>query len=302
MEEKDKIKINLKILILLVIVIIAIVITVIMIFYNNFQRNSTDLAQITNTQNNSNKKYTKDLSKYSYYELVDMKDAGEEIDESELKKAFKRDFNKDENTIHYDLMKKYNYNEEIFLKYYFESVEWGDVPNYLIKECNYGDKLGKYNEPIVYKMAMIKDYLYQAPYDGPVIDAEELKLMEMKLLQEKRQWAEASGDESYATEEVYETLNGISIKNGNCKSKKAYENNSRVKKLKITINDTEKHIIELEDTMEVQLFDINYRQDDITKPMIVKFEVLETYEGLVSNDVYIHEIGFGADSYGFGGR
>ena len=73
----------------------------------------------------------------------------------------------------------------------------------------------------------------------------------------------------------------------NCESEEAYINNARAKKIQVTINNETVKIFELKDTKEVQLFDLNYKQTDISKPINVKIEVLEIYEGKETNDVYI---------------
>lgn len=296
-----------KIKMIIILIIITAIIILLVIWCNKYKENSNSSEKVVNSQNNinvdqnnSNNEFTKDLSNYSYYELLGMNNSGEEIDESDLIKAFKRDFNKDENSIMYSLMKN-DYDEEIFLKYYSEGIEKGDIPNYPIIECNYENNLGKYTKPIIFTMAMVKDYLYNYPSDSDSrIDTKELRKFEKALREEKKERIE-SGFDLNSTKEIYESLNGISIKNGNCKSEDSYKNNSRAKKLQVTINNKEKHIIELEDTMEVQFFDLNYKQYDIGTPITVKIELLEKYEGLVSDDVYIHEIGVGINSYGFGG-
>ena len=85
---------------------------------------------------------------------------------------------------------------------------------------------------------------------------------------------------------VYEELHGFSIMNGNCESEEAYINNARAKKIQVTINNETVKTFELKDTKEVQLFDLNYTQTDISKPINVKIEVLEIYEGKETNNLY----------------
>ena len=97
-------------------------------------------------------------------------------------------------------------------------------------------------------------------------------------------------------------LNGISIMNGNNNSEEDYNNNARAKKIKVTVNNDKSYTFELKDTNKPQVFDIGVEQEDISKVMNVTIEVLETYKGLVSNDVYINEIGFGISTGGLGAR
>lgn len=77
-------------------------------------------------------------------------------------------------------------------------------------------------------------------------------------------------------------LTGIFIVNGYATSKELYQKNSRVKKLKLMIDDKVEYILELEDTMKPQVFDIEYMQEpnsDELKPIKTEFEILEVYEG-----------------------
>lgn len=48
--------------------------------------------------------------------------------------------------------------------------------------------------------------------------------------------------------------------------------------------------------MEAQYIDLQYIQEDISKPVEISVEVLETYAGNVSNDIYIADIQFGISS------
>jgi len=93
----------------------------------------------------------------------------------------------------------------------------------------------------------------------------------------------------------------IIVVNGYVKSKTAYWNNSRVKKLKVYLNDKSYAILNLEDKIANQGFKVepignNDREDwDVlkTKPdWTLKFEILEVYKGLKYDDVAISEIYF----------
>lgn len=85
-------------------------------------------------------------------------------------------------------------------------------------------------------------------------------------------------------------LTGFYIVNGYAKNEKLFKANSRVKKLKLTIDETREYILELEDTMNPQLFDIEYEQEpDFDKLNAVKaeFEILEVYKGEKYEDTVI---------------
>jgi len=101
----------------------------------------------------------------------------------------------------------------------------------------------------------------------------------------------------------YSEINQIAIINGYAKDDTLWENNNRVKKLKLTIDDTNQFILELEDTKDLQLFDINYKNDNITKKINMKFEILEVYQGEKYDDTCITSIYLsGGSNVKWGGR
>ena len=93
----------------------------------------------------------------------------------------------------------------------------------------------------------------------------------------------------------------IIVVNGYVKSETAYRNNSRVKKLKVYLNDKPYAILNLEDKIANQGFKVdpigNSDREDgdalKTKPdWTLKFEILEVYKGLKYDDTVISEIYF----------
>lgn len=93
----------------------------------------------------------------------------------------------------------------------------------------------------------------------------------------------------------------IIIVNGHVKSQLAWENNSRVKKLKVYINDEPYANFNLQDTRSAQTFEVNPigyedRQNldamKVEPDWTIKFEILEVYKGLKYDDVVISEIYF----------
>lgn len=77
----------------------------------------------------------------------------------------------------------------------------------------------------------------------------------------------------------YNKINQIAIINGYAKTDELWKNNGRVKKLKVTVDNKEEYILELEDTKDLQLFDLSYKNDSIKKKINFKFEILEVYSG-----------------------
>lgn len=93
----------------------------------------------------------------------------------------------------------------------------------------------------------------------------------------------------------------IIVVNGYVKNKSAWENNSRVKKLKVYIDDKPYAILNLKDIRSSQTFEVepigNAERDNmdelIAKPdWTLKFEILDVYKGRKYDDVAISEIYF----------
>lgn len=103
----------------------------------------------------------------------------------------------------------------------------------------------------------------------------------------------------------------IIVVNGYVKSKAAWENNARVKKLKLYINDKPYAILNLKDVYAEQRFDVepigNSNRDDYdllraSPQWSLKFEIMEVYKGKKYDDVAITEIYFdGLDILCFAG-
>lgn len=106
------------------------------------------------------------------------------------------------------------------------------------------------------------------------------------------------------------SLNRILIMNGYNYSKESYNEHGRAKKIKVTVNEKE-YYLDLADTPECQIFDINYKTNEIFKPLNVTIEVLEKYTGtsrtknsysyVVDEEVYISDIQFDVDASVFAG-
>lgn len=96
-------------------------------------------------------------------------------------------------------------------------------------------------------------------------------------------------------------VTSIIIVNGYVKSQAAWENNSRVKKLKVYLNDKPYAIFHLEDIRGEQHFSVpaignedrgNWEELQKMPNWTLKFEILEVYKGLKYDDVAISEIYF----------
>lgn len=105
----------------------------------------------------------------------------------------------------------------------------------------------------------------------------------------------------YTFEGASPRITEIIIVNGYVKSEAAYRNNSRVKKLKVYLNDKPYAILNLEDKIANQGFEVepigngNRENRDALKNQpnwTLKFEILEVYKGLKYDDTAISEIYF----------
>ncbi len=87
----------------------------------------------------------------------------------------------------------------------------------------------------------------------------------------------------------------INVVNGYVKSQIAWENNSRVKKLKMYIDEKPFVILNLQDIRGIQSFKFEPIGRDVPKDQIdwtMKFEIIEVYKGKKYDDVVISEIFF----------
>lgn len=101
----------------------------------------------------------------------------------------------------------------------------------------------------------------------------------------------------------YSEVKQVAIINGYAKDDTLWKNNGRVKKLKLTIDDKEEYILELDDSKELQLFDINYKNGDITKKINLKFEILDVYSGEKYEDTCLTSLYLvGGSNVNWGGR
>ncbi|MBQ7668771.1 MAG: copper amine oxidase N-terminal domain-containing protein [Clostridia bacterium] len=159
---------------------------------------------------------------------------------------------------------------------YCEKLEWSLYP-----EWNAGDAKFSVDEVGI----ALEKWLLKANKSGDVPDSE---------------W-------SYATEatldKFHNKLEGFYIINGYAKDDELWKNNNRVKTLKLTIDGKEEYILELEDSKALQVFDINYTNNDISVPIMAEFEILDVYKGDKYDDTVLTTLKpFGSSNISWGGR
>jgi hypothetical protein len=97
----------------------------------------------------------------------------------------------------------------------------------------------------------------------------------------------------YYFEALSPRITEIRVYNGYFKSEKAWEDNSRVKKFKLYINNKPYAILELQNTRAVQKFKVEPLQSKVkNKDLVLKFEIFEVFEGKKWDDVAVSEINF----------
>ena len=87
-------------------------------------------------------------------------------------------------------------------------------------------------------------------------------------------------------------INRILLANGYKKNKQIWENNSRIKQLKVYLNDKPYAILNLLDSFEIQTIDIGEIKFPANKETKLKFEITQVYEGIKYKDTAISRLMF----------
>ena len=202
-----------------------------------------------------------------------------------------------------------------------------DGTRYVLIESNYeqydffgGDNqndkiiLEKFDKPIEIKIGIANTiFMQQLDLEMTVLDengnVKERKeptieeVLEYQNKQLKDNWdLHYHGEDGRTYNDLFVKITGMTVMNGNNTTDEDYNNFARAKKIKVTFNNEKEEIINLQDSKEAQFIDLEYMQQDISKPINIKVEVLETYEGLTSQDTYIADIQFGITSNILQGR
>ncbi|MGB1314756.1 MAG: NADase-type glycan-binding domain-containing protein [Chitinophagales bacterium] len=189
----------------------------------------------------------------------------------------------------YELLEKKNLTEnekldlDILLKKYGEVVE--SVWDIINMECNWYCGGGSYKVTSSSSLDSTKNNKYFAKQAND--------------LDYRTAWVEGKEDSGigeyieYYFKNNSPRITSIIISNGYFKSDNAWQNNNRVKALKLHINNVPTAILHLKDSKTDQAFEIDTlgRNEDGTE-LILKFEILEIYKGLKYDDTAITEIYF----------
>ena len=113
------------------------------------------------------------------------------------------------------------------------------------------------------------------------------------------------------TEYIYEsnideyknTISKIVVINGYAKSEELWRNNNRIKMLKLIIDDNYEYEMHLEDTRDIQVFDINYTNETIRKPIKIRAIIYDVYKGEKYDDTCLTSFKlYGGSNVNWGGR
>jgi len=209
----------------------------------------------------------------------------------------------------YSLSKKYSKSDESpFTKDYLSHLYIGDNTRIVDIESNYkqyeydsddefinGYKIEKYTDIISYKIA---DF-YEAFY----LDPENNTLEERNFYQYFTIISDHI-DPEYKSKlpvdmNLYREVPYMLVVNGNNTSEQDFKNNARAKKIKVVIDGICDYTFELEDTNAVQVLKLDYmdlKEPSLKHPISATVEVLETYAGEQTNDVYISDVQFAITS------
>lgn len=167
-------------------------------------------------------------------------------------------------------------------------IDWtSNYARYCYPNNEKNDLSSRYSKKITYDIAVFNEMYYDGYYS-----LETCVKNQYDRLVVKKDYKHYKN----VPENFYFTIPNMFIMNGNNENEEEYKNNSRAKKIKVTINKEKEYTIELKDTNKVQVFDLGYKQDNIEKPVNIEVEVLDTYKGEKTEDTYISDIQFGIES------
>ena len=209
----------------------------------------------------------------------------------------------------YSLSKKYPTSTECpFTEDFLSHLYIGNSTRIVDTESNYkqyeydsddefinGYNIEKYTDIISYKIADFFEAFY--------LDPENNTLEESNLYQYFTIKSEHLNPEYKSRLPVdmnlYREIPYMLVMNGKNTSEQDFKNNARAKKINVLIDGIAEYTFELEDTNAVQVFELNYmdlKEPSLKHPISIKVEVLETYSGEQTNDVYISDIQFAIKS------
>lgn len=302
MEKKKTIKIRFTVAIIIIeLVFLISMMTVYYIYHlaDNKKRTNNSIMALNNEERKENIKIENDITKEiegtSKYEWEEYPN-----DDKWMDKTIVENVGKDSTALKLTKKSLYSLNNnkiKSFDERYYNIFGIGDSTKIIDWTSNYArycypdneknDLSSKYNDKISYDIAVFNETYYDGYYDLETC----VKNQYDKLVVKKDYQHYENVPKSF-----YYEIPNMFIMNGNNESEEDYKNNSRAKKIKVTINKEKEYTFELKDTNKVQVFDIGYKQSNIEKPVNIEVEVLDKYKGEKTEDIYISDIQFGIES------
>ena len=302
MEKKKGIKIRLTVAIIIIELIFLIsMITIYYIYHlaDNKERTKNSITVSSSEERKEKikikKDTTKDIEKTPKYEWEEYPNDDKWMDEIIRE-------NNEEDSTKLKLIRKslYSLNKnkiKLFDERYYDIfgiwdstkiIDWtSNYARYCYPDNEKNDLDSKYTKKITYDIAIFNEGYYDGYYDLETC----VKNQYDKLVVKKDYQHYENIPKSF-----YYEIPNMFIMNGNNESEEDYKNNSRAKKIKVTINKEKEYTFELKDTNKVQVFNIGYKQNNIEKPVKIEVEVLDTYKGEKTEDIHISDIQFGIES------
>lgn len=186
-------------------------------------------------------------------------------------------------------------------KQYDFNVEYDENGNIIEKQLEKYEnkiniKIGKINYGCLEKLDSKTTIL---DGEGNIIGYKEPTIEDVLKYQQNEfeiNWNEYYHRQEEFDEKLYFKITGMLIMNGNNKNEEDYNNYSRAKKIKVIFDNKQEEIIELKDSKDAQYIDLKYISYDISKPINISVEILDTYKGDFNTDTYLADIQFGISS------
>ena len=168
--------------------------------------------------------------------------------------------------------------------------------NYLYySNDNYQIEDYKYFGPITMEIALINSDVYSRMNE--INDINDMTNYQNQLLNKYLSGEERSNYTNIPEEkDRYYRITGMYILNGNTSNEEENLENGKAKMLVVTLNNEKKYTFNLENKVGPMLFDMDYTQKYISEPIHIQIEVIDSYSGKVTNDVYLGEIEFGIET------
>ena len=184
-----------------------------------------------------------------------------------------------------------NNPDEYLNKYYTDATLLGGTTRVIVQESNYNqfnsyketDDLIPYSSPININICTFNE-LYMS--DNNTYLSDHIKYQNDHLNEMLTYYSRLNSNVKKDQKCIYK-LTGMLI---------VTEENNKPEKIRVTINNQSFQEFVLNPETNYNTFDLDYTQENISKPISIKIEVLSTFNNTDINNVIIKDIEFGIDS------